>query len=107
MNIPKRFQLYGQTIEVVEKPDLLHTDDCRGMAKYRDSRIELQSSSKDNPMPAAQVEQVFCHELVHFLFHMAGYTDDRGDEVKVERISNLLHQALSTAEYDTPERTLA
>jgi hypothetical protein len=100
VKIPKRFKLYGQTIEVEWDTKLLHEDDARGMAVYRDSKIKLQSPSDSNPLPVPLVEQAFCHELVHFIFHAAGYPDDRSDEVKVERMSQLLHQALTTMEHE-------
>ena len=98
--IPKRFKLYGSTISVVFNPTLLHTDDARGVAVYRDHKIILQPVGEQNPLPATQVEQSFCHELVHFLFHAAGYPEDRADETKVERVSQLFHQALTTMEYE-------
>ena len=100
MRIPKRFQLYGQTIEVVMDPTIGHNSDCRGLADYRNNKIMLQLPGEQVPCPQSQIEQSFLHELVHYLFDMAGYPDDRKDEVKVERISNLLHQALVTAEYE-------
>jgi hypothetical protein len=103
MRIPKRFQLYGQTIEVVMDPTIGYNDDRGGAADYRNNTIHLQSPGEQTPLPQAHVEQIFCHELVHYLFDMAGYPDDRKDEIKVERISNLLHQALTTAEYEIGE----
>ena len=100
MKIPKRFKLYNHTVSVNVDPALLHKDDARGMAHYRDSRIDLQPVSETNPHPATYMEAAFCHELVHFLFWHSGYADDRQDEVKVERIAQLLHQALTTMEYE-------
>jgi hypothetical protein len=99
MQIPKRFMLFGQTIHVEFDPELLHRDDARGMASYRNNKILLQPSGEHNPVPPPCVEQVFCHELMHYLFHAAGYPEDRSDETKVDRLSNLLHQALTSMEY--------
>ena len=100
MLIPKRFKLYGQIIEVVMINTLDYDDNCRGQADYRNNQIKLQSPGDQICMPPTHVEQSFFHELVHYLFNAAGYDEDRKDEVKVERISNLLHQALTTAEYE-------
>jgi hypothetical protein len=100
MQIPKRFKLYGQTINVGWDAKLLHSDDARGMAQYRDNKITLQSSGEHNPHPDTHTEQAFCHELTHYLFHLAGYPEDRADEIKVDRIAQLLHQALTTMEYE-------
>ena len=99
MQIPKRFKLLGQTIEVVENPSLGVTDDARGMAHYRMSKIEIQPNGENNPFPDSHIGHTFCHELTHFLFHLAGYPEDRSDEIKVDRIAGLLHQALTTMEY--------
>ena len=96
MRIPKQFQLYGQTIEVIYDNTLDYVDGRRGEADYRRNRITLQAPGEMIPYPRSHLEQAFIHELVHFLFDMAGYDEDRRDEVKVERISNLLHQALTT-----------
>ena len=103
MLIPKRFKLYGQTIEVVMVNTLDYDDGCRGQADYRNNQIKLQLPGEQITMPVTHQEQSFCHELVHFLFSMAGYDEDRKDEVKVERISNLLHQALTSAEYENEQ----
>lgn len=100
MRIPKRFKLYAQTIEVEYDEKLLHRDDARGMAFYRDCKIKLQPACDANPIPQGQIEQTFCHELLHFLFNAAGYTEDRADEEKVDRLAHLLHQALETCEYE-------
>jgi len=103
MKIPKRFKLYGHTIEVVWDNTQCHDSDNRGLADYRNNRIVLQPNGDQVKYPQSLVAQAFCHELVHFLLDCAGYPDDRKDETKVERISHLLHQALSTAEYEDDE----
>ena len=100
MRIPKRFKLYGQTVDVELDPLLSSRDDVRGWAVYRESKIRLQTQGENNGFPASHIEQTFCHELVHYLFHCAGYPKDRMDETKVERVANLLHQALTTMEYE-------
>jgi hypothetical protein len=100
LEIPKRFKLYGHTIEVEWDSMLAHREDARGLAVYREGKILLQPSTGSNPMPQSHIEQAFCHELTHFLFSMAGYEEDRANEEKIERVSNLLHQAFTTAEYD-------
>jgi hypothetical protein len=100
MKIPKRFKLYGQTIEVIMDNHLDFNDDRRGEADYRNNKIRLQPAGSQLLHPLTHIEQAFLHELFHFIFDNAGYPDDRKDEIKIERLSNLLHQALSTAEYE-------
>lgn len=100
MRIPKSFKMHGHKIEVVHDPQLLHKNDNRGEASYRESKIRLQPCTGDNPIPDSHIEESFCHELIHLLFHHAGYSKDRSDESKVWRLGLLLHQALSTMEYE-------
>lgn len=100
MQIPRRFKLQGHTINVLFDNQLLHKDDNRGAAVYRRAEIHLQPISQDNPIPQSYIEEAFLHELTHFIFHAAGYEEDRVDEAKVWRFSHLLHQALTTMEYD-------
>lgn len=97
MLIPTSFKLYGQKIEVKRIPDLTHREDARGLAVYKDNEIHLQCGGAVS-IPGCQVEQVFCHELMHFILYMAGYNDLRADEAFIERTSHLLHQALTTME---------
>jgi hypothetical protein len=100
MQIPKRFKLFGQTIEVKESHSLWHGMNYVGLADYRNNSITLQVHSDAVSVPAEQIEQTFCHELFHHLFDKGGYADDRGNEDKVDMLASLLHQALTTMEYE-------
>lgn len=107
MNIPKRFNLFGRTIDVVfiDGP-FVERPETSAFASYRQNRIEINPnraiSGNDD-----QLAQTFCHELVHFILYHSGVAY-RGkdpsrmhqDEEFVDLTSQLLHQALSTAEYE-------
>ena len=104
MKIPKRFKLFGQTIEVKFDPDLLDQHDWQGAASYRRGEIRLLPYSECTPRKQEQIEATFCHELTHFLLYAANIKiDDKWlhqDEVVTELIGSLLHQALTTMEYE-------
>lgn len=100
MRIPKRFKLCGQTIEVVFDELLIHKNDNRGEAVYRDNTIKLMPAITGNPTPKTAIEEAFCHEMTHFILHTAGYRDEASDEAMVFRLGHLLHQALTTMEYE-------
>ena len=104
MQIPKRFKLHGQTIEVKEDPNLLDSHDWNGAASYRRGEISILPSSPTSPRKPGQIEQTFCHELVHHLFYAAnakaGDNWLHKDEEMVDLIASLLHQAITTAEYE-------
>ena len=107
MKIPGRFKLLGQTISVVFVPgEFTERDGAHGFASYRLNQIQLRPPTETHPLSAEQIGQTFCHELTHFiLFHAgAAYTckddDMHRDEGFVDLFGSLLHQALTTMEYD-------
>ena len=97
--IPKRFMLMGQMIEVEWDELLHHNEDSLGMAVYSENKVLLQPSIKGQPTVKDQMEEVFLHELFHWVFKLLGRRDLRTDETLVEQIANLVHQAYKTAEY--------
>lgn len=97
MKIPKRFQLHGQFVEVVFDTSIDFRNDNRGEAQFRINKISLAPSSDTHPRPVTQVEQTFCHELMHYISHHAGI---EMSEREIDLMGNLLHQALITMEYD-------
>lgn len=104
MKIPKRFKLFGQTIDVVFDPTLTHEKDWNGAASYRNGCIKLQPDSPQTPRKPQMIEQTFCHELAHYLFYAAGAKKGgewlHQDEDLVEMVGCLLHQALTTMEFE-------
>ncbi len=97
MKIPKSFELFGETITVVFKDDLIFEEDSKGSARFRRNEICLQT--KEDSRPDSQVQQVFFHELVHWMFHLLNYDKFCEDEQLVDTFSRLLYQALKTAKY--------
>jgi predicted SprT family Zn-dependent metalloprotease len=108
MRIPKRFRLMGQVIEVTRREsDFIESSDRVAFASYRTNEIQL------NPMmsykSASQDEHAFLHELMHFIFFYSGAACKgktkwiHQDEDFVDLSANLLHQALTTMEYDETE----
>ena len=105
MKIPKRFQLLGQTINVVWIEDMTDSTDCAGVASYRRNEIRIQPNTPSNPRTESNIEHTFYHELVHWILYFAGGYYKGGehlhkDEQLVDMAAGLLHQALSTMEYD-------
>jgi hypothetical protein len=93
--IPKRFQLAGHTIEVVNVPvrRWKHGQDSVGMWLPEENRIELLTSLK-----GTNRQQVFLHEATHAILDIAAYYNLSTDEVLVDRIAHLLQQMLTTME---------
>ncbi|MFZ4856159.1 MAG: hypothetical protein ACOYL3_07155 [Desulfuromonadaceae bacterium] len=108
MRIPKRFKLLGHTIEVVENKRLAHERNWNGAACYDECRIELLPVSDQHPHATTRLEQTFCHEFLHFLLYYGGGAINHElsgkyahqNEELVDLLGNLLHQALTTMEYE-------
>lgn len=106
MKIPKRFKLMGQTIDVEFQADHFRDSGWEGTASYRRNKIMLQSNSDAVPLKPEMLEQTFMHELVHFILYHSGaaYTGKKDymhqDEGFVDLTASLLHQALTTMEYE-------
>jgi len=106
LRIPKRFQLMGQTIEVVYDASLNDVDDNVGQTRYRRNQIALQKNVEGVFRPQSKIEQTFCHELIHWILYMFGEEKLRLDEKFVDTFSGLLHQAITTMEYEEDENDI-
>ena len=104
MKIPTSFKLYGQTIQVEFAKDILGKDDLVGYAEYRTNTIYLAPSTDVYPRSQEQIEQTFCHELLHLILHFAGEDKLRKNEKFVGALAYLLHQALITMEGETNDK---
>jgi hypothetical protein len=100
MQIPKRFKLLGRTITVEYDPMLDSRHGLRGEARYTSDTIALQPTTDTFVRSPCHLEQTFLHEMVHFILEGMNEHDLRGNEKFVDNFSALLHQALTTAEYE-------
>lgn len=106
LRIPKAFKLFGQTIAVEWVHRLTEEQDAVGEARFRKNCIVLQQNNEEISRPQTQIEATFCHELVHWIFFMMDEDDLRKNEKLVDNFGRLLHQALTTMEYETESPTL-
>lgn len=99
MKIPIKFRLHGQEIQVDYSDSIIVSQDATGVANPNSNTITLQRNNDAVQMPQCKIDQVFCHELVHFILrHMC--SDLYSNEQFVEQFSQLLHQFFVTAEYN-------
>lgn len=93
--IPKTFKLMGHTINVrvVPQSKWRHGGNCVGRWDPNKHRIDVLAVQ-----PASNRQQIFCHELMHALFDMAGHEALSQDEALVDRMGHLIQQALTTFE---------
>lgn len=100
MKIPKAFWLFGHKIEVSYVDDLTVRQNAIGEARYQENKIYLQNNTPTYPQDKSQIEQTFYHELIHMIFKYSEREKLSKDEELVNIVASLLHQALTTAEYD-------
>ena len=100
MDIPRRLKLLGRTITVEYDPMLDGRDGTVGEARYTSDSIALQPNTDTFRRPQTQLEQVFLHELVHYILNEMNEYDLRSDEKFVDVFAGLLHQALTTMEFE-------
>ena len=99
MKIPKSLQLGGRTIKVEYNDKVRHSDSAVGLAIFRLHKIELQPTTKEHPIIKSELEQTYCHELVHWILYSMGKHELTRDEEFVDLFGTFLHQALSTSKY--------
>ena len=100
MQIPRTFQLFGQTITVQFITSLIEDEDSVGLSLYRKNLIQIQGPAINFTRPSTHIESTFFHELMHYIFYMLDEDEMRKNEQLVDNIARLLHQALTTACYE-------
>lgn len=90
--IPKSFSIFGQTIKVLYKRTLHKTHNAVGLWFPNKNKIDLQQSTKDYPITKDNIDQAFCHELIHCFLVKIGREDLSNDEKLVEPLGQVLHQ---------------
>lgn len=99
IRIPKQFELGGRTIYVKYEKNLVDKTDFIGTAEYRKNCIVIQKNGDNFNRPVDTVEEVFFHELTHWILEMMEERDLSKSEKFVNTFAILLHQAFKTMEY--------
>lgn len=99
MQIPYEYQIFGQTIKVEFSETLTDEMDLVGSFSQRHNLIKLQDHTAGIKRIPSQLEESFCHELIHNIYRAMDEKKLAANEKHVDLFANLLHQALSTAKY--------
>jgi hypothetical protein len=94
LKIPKKFKLFGHTINVIEKEKLNSHDAKWGSVNFIRKEILIDKNLDDDFK-----EQTFLHELIHLIFDFLTEDELAKNEKFVNNISELLYQAFETMEY--------
>ena len=93
--VPRKFKLFGETINVIFKDNLLMRKDRFGESDYRHNEIIIESKLANNEIK----EAVFYHEIVHMILSKMEEHDLCENEKFVNTLGQLINQALKTMEY--------
>lgn len=108
MRIPTSFKLIGKTIKVIIDDNSTRAVGDYGRAYYELDEIRFVSYKENTGMSRAVYERGIIHEVVHFL--LSEIEEDGinlplfANERFVDRLAGVLHQFLTTAEYDLDPR---
>lgn len=98
MKIPKSFQLFATTVDVVFDNTKLSYDSNFGECSYSDAKITLCFSYKGEKLPESTILDTFYHEKVHMILDAMGEHEISKNEKFVEVFARLLRQSDETAE---------
>jgi len=98
-DIPDSFQSLGRTIRTEYAPALLDASGAEGEWLDTLNQIRIRKAGKDHRH--SFLEHTYLHEVVHVFFDMAGRPELSKDETLVDVMGGLLHQFLTTLEYDS------
>jgi hypothetical protein len=94
--IPKSFQLFQLTYNVIADSKEVREEECLGISSYRKQFITLLDK-KDDYISDDMKEQVFFHELIHIILAANGEEDLCNNEGFVDKMASSLHQFIRTS----------
>jgi len=99
MKIPKKFKLFGTTINIVWNNKRLHDMEAYGLEDYSRCEITLSNKNQNGKVSKDRIVDTFYHERTHAILNAMNETDLSRDENFVDVFSKLLRQADETAKY--------
>lgn len=98
-NIPKRFKLFADNIEVVDNDRACNAKGAYGLCWYADNTILLATHENEKLLSEDRRISTFYHEKVHMILdHMNEYKLSENEKF-VDIFAKLLRQSDETAEY--------
>jgi hypothetical protein len=100
VKIPKSFQLFGSTVNVITANDIMNELENYGDSHYSTLTIRLATSNGVKQLPVDRVEDTFYHELVHMILDSMKEGELSSNEKFVDTFGKLLRQAINTFKYE-------
>ncbi len=99
MKIPKKFKLFGTTINVIWDNKRLNDNGTYGHSDYGKSEVVLSTTQGLDDLSEDRMADVFYHERTHSILDAMNERDLSNNEKFVDVFSKLLRQADETAEF--------
>jgi len=99
MKIPKRYKLFGTTVNVVWDNKRLNDKGVYGLCSYSKSEITLSTIHGVEELSEDLVMDTFYHERTHSILDAMNEQDLSSNEKFVDVFSKLLRQADESAEF--------
>lgn len=106
-SIPKKLQLFGRTIDVIDDSASLSISRNYGEARYGVNQIALNSNVAGNKINPEELKLTFIHEMLHFILNFTNYEQIIRDNQKIdieqfiELLASGIYQYEKTSEFKT------
>jgi hypothetical protein len=97
--IPKKYKLFGTTVNVVWDNKRLNDKRVYGLWDYSRSELTLSTTEGVEKISDDRIKETFYHERTHSILDAMNETDLSNNEKFVDVFSKLLRQADETAEF--------
>jgi hypothetical protein len=97
--IPKSFQLFGTTYNVVFDNKRMEDMGCYGLASYGECEITLSDVQGMDKLGEDRIKDCFYHEKVHMILDAMNERELSKNEKFVDVFAKLLRQSDVTAKY--------
>lgn len=99
MEIPKKFKLFGTTIDIVWDNKRLNDKECYGLWNYGNNEITLSSTQGIEKLSEDRIKDAYYHEKIHAILDTMNENELSNNEKFVDVFGKLLRQSDETAEY--------
>ena len=99
LNIPKSFQLFGTTVEVVWDNKRMNDLNSYGLYEYTKNRITLSDLDGVELLSEDRMKDCFYHESVHAILEAMCERDLSKNEKFVDTFAKLMRQMNETKQY--------
>lgn len=99
MKIPKKFKLFGTTINIIVDNKLMDNENSFGLSEFSKSQITISKKHKGEKLKDDVIIDTYYHEKVHMILDSMHEYKLSSNEKFVEIFSKLLRQSDETVKF--------